>query len=384
MIADRHPFVVGQQRIVGPEQFSDGDRMIDSGIEIRVVPHGRRQVHHHLIDGPQHAGDNGSRGGVVAQQRVHPPPQRASRPGAHPEESVEGRPGGSLGSLQRRAPQQSGAGQRAQIQDSVADPDSTPWAGTRRNVIVRRLEDAEGQVLQREIGVAVGALDPAADRRVVGLVDLRERVYRQAHTRSVLTAGSSPWRATNRKRSPRNTERVHSTGRPSASRPVRCTSRIGSPVSTPSRSTPRPDRPGPFRRRPRRRRAAIPKASSQGPVERTAERQLVGQIRQRSGEVGDLVGDRLVRRGAQPLHPMDRCSGCDLEVGADLVVRGLLVDPQHHAARSPTLGLQIPRERRELPDLHELGLRDERAATLGAFQPAVDHQFGDGLADRRA
>ena len=96
------------------------------------------------------------------------------------------------------------------------------------------------------------------------------------------------------------------------------------------------------------------------------------------------MGDRLVRRGAQPFHPMDRCSGCDLEVRAHLVVRGLLVDPQHHAARPPALGLQIPRERRELADLHELGLRDEGAAALGAFQPAVDDQFGDRLADRRA
>jgi hypothetical protein len=121
-----------------------------------------------------------------------------------------------------------------------------------------------------------------------------------------------------------------------------------------------------------------------GPVERAPECQFVGQIRQWSGQVRDLVGNRLVRRGAQPFHSMDRRSGCNLEVRAHLVVRGLLVDPQDYAARTLTLGLQVLRERRELADLHELGPRDERTAALGAFQAAVDHELGDGLADRCA
>ena len=44
MIADRHPFVVRQQRIVRPEQLADIGRVVDADVEIGVVADARRQV----------------------------------------------------------------------------------------------------------------------------------------------------------------------------------------------------------------------------------------------------------------------------------------------------------------------------------------------------
>ena len=45
VIADRHIFVVGQQRIVGPELLADIGRVMDADVEIGVVADQARQVH---------------------------------------------------------------------------------------------------------------------------------------------------------------------------------------------------------------------------------------------------------------------------------------------------------------------------------------------------
>ena len=42
MVADRHPLVVGQQRVVGPEQLADVRRVVDAGVEVGVVADARR------------------------------------------------------------------------------------------------------------------------------------------------------------------------------------------------------------------------------------------------------------------------------------------------------------------------------------------------------
>jgi hypothetical protein len=48
VIADRHIFVVRQQRIVGPELLADIGRVVDADVEIGVVADDARQVHPHL------------------------------------------------------------------------------------------------------------------------------------------------------------------------------------------------------------------------------------------------------------------------------------------------------------------------------------------------
>ena len=45
MIADRDPLVVRQQRAVGPEHRADVGGVKDRGVEVGVVPDGRRQLH---------------------------------------------------------------------------------------------------------------------------------------------------------------------------------------------------------------------------------------------------------------------------------------------------------------------------------------------------
>ena len=45
MIADRHIFIVGEQRLVGPEQPADVGRVVDADIEIGVIADQRGDVH---------------------------------------------------------------------------------------------------------------------------------------------------------------------------------------------------------------------------------------------------------------------------------------------------------------------------------------------------
>ncbi|MNC80286.1 hypothetical protein D3C75_1330330 [compost metagenome] len=48
MIADGHMLVVGQQRIVGPEQPTDVHGVVDAGVEVRVVADAGGQVQPYL------------------------------------------------------------------------------------------------------------------------------------------------------------------------------------------------------------------------------------------------------------------------------------------------------------------------------------------------
>ena len=198
------------------------------------------------------------------------------------------------------------------------------------------------------------------------------------------TSSLTACRATNRNRSPRNTDRVHSTGRPPASRPVRCTSRIGSPVSTPSRSS--LHRVGQGRLDdvlhrgeldPERLVAGSGRASRAAPVDRPDPAEVRRGARSRARSARPPRSAAAPPDGSAFPVATSRCALTSSSAGCSLICSITLPGPL-------ALRLQILRERGELADLHELGLRDERAAALGAFQPAVDHQFGDGLADRRA
>ena len=44
MIADRHVLVIRQQRVVGPELTADVHRVMNAGVEIRVIADFRRQM----------------------------------------------------------------------------------------------------------------------------------------------------------------------------------------------------------------------------------------------------------------------------------------------------------------------------------------------------
>ena len=90
VIADRHIFVVGQQRIVGPELLADIGRVMDADVEIGVVADQARHVHPNLALADQLRLD------FVAifflgQQFGQAQAQRVLRPGPARQPSVEHR-----------------------------------------------------------------------------------------------------------------------------------------------------------------------------------------------------------------------------------------------------------------------------------------------------
>ncbi len=161
MIADRHPLVVGQQGDIGAEQLADIGRVVDAGVEIRVVAHARR----HVQDAVRGAVQQGSpllR--TLGQQRADRLAQRPARSRAQRQEGVERSPGADLAGGLRLALEQARVVERAQIEDHVPDRDAAPWRPG------ERAEHAQGQVLDREIRVAVGRGYPGAQAGVVGVI----------------------------------------------------------------------------------------------------------------------------------------------------------------------------------------------------------------------
>ncbi len=165
MIADRHIFIVGQQRIVGAEQAADIGRVMDAGVKVGVVADrggqmeraGRRVVQQRRDLAAELA---------VGEQLGHAAPQRQPRDRAETEQRIERRAGSSFGCDLRGPFEQPACGERAQIEDEVADGDSAASLRARR-------ENAERQILDREIGMAGRALDPAGALQIVRRVDLR-------------------------------------------------------------------------------------------------------------------------------------------------------------------------------------------------------------------
>jgi hypothetical protein len=76
MIADRHIFIIGQQRAVGPELAADIGGVMDADIEIGIVADRRGQMERAVCDAACSDGSTAARLRRVGQQLRQPPPQR--------------------------------------------------------------------------------------------------------------------------------------------------------------------------------------------------------------------------------------------------------------------------------------------------------------------
>ncbi len=160
MIADRHIFVVGQQRIVGAEQLADIGGMMDADIEIGVIadPRGQMQRDRGAV---MQRGFDVFAIALVAQKLRQALAQLIAILRRQGEEIVEGR-------LTRRASCFLGQEARdgGQIEHALANGDADALLAPRRR------KHAQRQVLDRKFSVAIGRGDPACQAGLMGVVDL--------------------------------------------------------------------------------------------------------------------------------------------------------------------------------------------------------------------
>jgi hypothetical protein len=172
MVGNRDPLEVGGQRIIRPGDAADIAGMVDRGVEIGVVADARRQakagsgLRHQA--GPQLGLLLGT--GGVQQQCEQRMAQAAPGIRAQEHEGVQRVLRRHLAMGARHALQQGSRGQRRQVDDLVANG----HAAAQRVLVGPVAELGKRKVLDRELGVAVGRGQPAAGRRVVGVV---ERVH---------------------------------------------------------------------------------------------------------------------------------------------------------------------------------------------------------------
>jgi hypothetical protein len=89
VIADRHPFVVGHERLVGAEHRPDVQGVIDRGVEVAVIANPRGELHRDVALGNQHGGNVGR--DLPGEQRVERHPEPAPGVRAEPHQVVERR-----------------------------------------------------------------------------------------------------------------------------------------------------------------------------------------------------------------------------------------------------------------------------------------------------
>ena len=159
VIADRHVFVIGQQRIVGAEQFADVCGVMNADIEIGVIADAERQMQCAFMGRAQEWQDPQPHA-VTRQQGKQRMAQRAPVAGGQGKQRIE------RGLRQRRAHRHGQVVcQPGQIEHMITDRGSN--AG---RAIVSRI-DPQRQVLHRKVSVCIGPLDPTARFGCVGVVD---------------------------------------------------------------------------------------------------------------------------------------------------------------------------------------------------------------------
>ena len=171
VVADRHPLVVRQQRVVRPEHAADVGGVMHRGVEVGVVADGggkqKLGVAHGDQDPVAEPAVDAIRGGVAGEERARLPSDGTPGLPAEPQQRVErgGGEGGARAVGGTREPALVVAG--GQVEDLVAD--RHPHA---RQVVlvIAAAEDAEGKILDREVRAALGRLDPGGAGGVVGLV----------------------------------------------------------------------------------------------------------------------------------------------------------------------------------------------------------------------
>ena len=170
VIGDRHVLVVRQQRIVRPQHPAGIGGVMDAGEEIGEVADPRRQVHRAIGRAREqqrlHAFDLAPLGAVGIEQlrQAAPAAPRAARRRARTARLSRGPPAASAA---RFASPENSPASLAILRSKISSPIATPPRGS----LARLAVDAERQVLDREIRMAVGALDPAPAFGVMRCVD---------------------------------------------------------------------------------------------------------------------------------------------------------------------------------------------------------------------
>ena len=159
MIADRHPFIVVQQRIVGAEQLADIGGVMDAHIEVGIIANRHRQEHLAAAAVMQ----EGLRS--LAVDRIR---QKIGKRRPQVEARCRGQrhqPGDAGYVLVPKHRQQARSLCAFETYYEIANSD------TGARATVRTREHAEGQVLDREVCVAIGRLYPTLAGRIMSFVE---------------------------------------------------------------------------------------------------------------------------------------------------------------------------------------------------------------------
>jgi len=162
VIADRHVFVVRQQRIVGAEQLARVGGVVDASEEVGVVADGGRKLEAAILGAVKDARpqrfDLGALAAIGVENVAEPATERGARLAAEREQRVERCAASGLGGSRGEPLEQAELERRGEVEDVV--PNRNAAAGG----AARRCEHAERQVLNRKVGMLIGRGDPAAPR----------------------------------------------------------------------------------------------------------------------------------------------------------------------------------------------------------------------------
>ena len=168
VVADRHPLVVRQQRLVGAKQLADRRRVMNAGVEVGVVADAARHAHLGLRLRDEARSQRRGLFAAVAQRLRQGRTNRASIGMAARHERVEVALRQRHERIARRITPGAARAGPTQVEhlvaDGHADAPSLVAAGAAKAPI--------GKVLQREVARRiVGRGDPALQRGVVSRVD---------------------------------------------------------------------------------------------------------------------------------------------------------------------------------------------------------------------
>ena len=174
MISDRHPFVVGQHRIVWAKQRADVGRVVQRGIEVGIVADLRGQKELGLA--LQHQGVFGDlsliRRRTRRQQRGHCATQRASRVNTAGHQRIEcrgGTRGGSLVYLRIVSADHTGGETCRNVENAITDC----GAYSRRLLRASTPKDAEREILDWKVCAGhARTWHPTAECRINGWVGI--------------------------------------------------------------------------------------------------------------------------------------------------------------------------------------------------------------------
>ena len=107
MIADRHVFVIRQQRIVRTKELARIGGVVDAGEEVGVIADRGRKLEPAILGAMKQARaqrfDPGAIAAIGVENLAYAAPQRAARLAPECEQRIERRAGSSLGALRREA-----------------------------------------------------------------------------------------------------------------------------------------------------------------------------------------------------------------------------------------------------------------------------------------